>query len=216
MTTNTPSFHALLQAPSGASHNLEPPSKKAYKTPSTLGASEAEHPAVNALIRLGWAWQSLCWRISQLGHTFTSQLKPEPHTQRQERRRFAGKLLTLVLQERITARIALCNWPMVKRLGVWMEEDATLEAVYHALWHFEADTERHETEPLYLDIQLELLSHMSTCLCAGKALPDSMITPYQQLKHLPKNGQKHRFYKAHRKVWYHNPASALYGWLLNT
>ncbi|MFM7469058.1 MAG: hypothetical protein ACKO37_06130 [Vampirovibrionales bacterium] len=162
------------------------------------------------LQRLTWVWQGWTFRLRQLQHTFTRQFYPEALAQRQERRRFAGQLLQLVLHERIPARIALCNWPMVKRLGLWMEEDSTLEAVYHALWHFDADTERHEAEPMYLDIQLELLHFMAQRLEAGEALPSTMIEPYHQLR----DPFTQRCYPVRRAVWYHTPSSALYGWLL--
>ncbi len=85
----------------------------------------------------------------------------------------AAELIQAVLEERLSAREALYQWPRQRA------EDASLQAAFQALWYFEADEERHQSEPFYLDIQLSLLNTMAEQLRAGRPLNWHLRKPYQ-------------------------------------
>jgi hypothetical protein len=85
----------------------------------------------------------------------------------------AGQLLDQVLDEVITPRKALNQWPT----GIGLD-DPSLASAYQALWHFESDEEQQKSIVYYLDAQIELLKQMSRMLMQGKALPLYMERPY--------------------------------------
>ena len=96
-----------------------------------------------------------------------------------ERRQQAAQLLDLVLDEQLEPRRAINRWP---EMGAAF--DPSLEAAYQALWHFEADEDRHKQEVFYLDAQLELLKQMAGTLRQGHALPKYMTQAYSPDTHI--------------------------------
>ena len=89
----------------------------------------------------------------------------------------AALLLENVLDEKISARVALNRWSTLA-----IEGDSSIDAAYQALWHFEADEEQQQTELFYLDAQWSLLHQMSKYLDQGKPLPEHLITSYPQTR----------------------------------
>lgn len=90
-----------------------------------------------------------------------------------KRRQQAAQLLEDVLDERLTAQVAINRWPSPED-----QKDPSLHCAFLALWHLEADEVQQQTEIYYMDAQLELLRQMSNYLKAGKDLPDYMLANY--------------------------------------
>jgi hypothetical protein len=90
-----------------------------------------------------------------------------------DKRQRAAQLIEAVLDERIEPRIAINRWPESTTLP-----DASMFCAYQALWHFEADEEKHRSEMFYLDAQLELLRQIACFLKQGKDLPPYIIRMY--------------------------------------
>jgi hypothetical protein len=73
---------------------------------------------------------------------------------------------------------ALAHWPNPSHPS---QQDASLDAAYQALWHFGSDDPRHQqTDPFYLDMQIEVLKHIAGYLRHGETLPVDVLTAYQQ------------------------------------
>jgi hypothetical protein len=53
-----------------------------------------------------------------------------------------------------------------------------LSCAYQALWHFEADEDKQQTELFYMDAQLELLRQMAGFLKEGQELPLYILRMY--------------------------------------
>lgn len=95
------------------------------------------------------------------------------------RRRQAAWLLEAVLEERMEARLAINRWPEpLSDRSPEEQADPSIDVAYQALWHFEADEERHRTELFYLDAQLELLRQMAAFLKEGRDLPPYIRQAY--------------------------------------
>lgn len=88
-------------------------------------------------------------------------------------RQQVAQLLNDVLDERITAQVAINRWPVPQ-----VVVDPSLECAFWALWHFEADEVQQQTEVYYLDAQLELLRQMAQFLAQGQDLPPYMLATY--------------------------------------
>ncbi len=95
-----------------------------------------------------------------------------------ERRKQAARLLEAVVDEEITAQVALNRWPYQNPESFIDESDPSLDIAYQALWHFEADEAQQKNELFYLDTQLTLLQQMADTLALGQALPAHMLTAY--------------------------------------
>lgn len=88
-------------------------------------------------------------------------------------RQRAAKLLEDVLDERISPQLAINRWPEAGELP-----DPSLEIAYQALWHFEADEDKQQSEVFYLDAQIELLRQMAVFLKDGRELPAYFLKGY--------------------------------------
>lgn len=88
-----------------------------------------------------------------------------------EQRQLASILIQQVLDEQTSASYALTRWPE-------HAEDPSLDSAYQALWHFEADEDRHQEELFYLDAQLQLLQQISNFLKQGHPLPKYLLQQY--------------------------------------
>jgi len=108
--------------------------------------------------------------------------------QRKKRRMAAATLLRMVIREEMQARLAINRWPVIENAAD--ENDLSVKIAMQALWHFEADEDRHHEELFYLDAQLELLKQMSTFLEQDRDFPEYMLTLYP-LDHRPE------FYRPH-------------------
>lgn len=91
------------------------------------------------------------------------------------RRQYAAQLLEAVIDERMEPRLAINRWPEPVELP-----DPSLDAAWQALWHFEADEDKQQTEMFYLDAQLELLRQMALHLKAGRDLPAYFLRTYPE------------------------------------
>ena len=98
-----------------------------------------------------------------------------------QRRDAAAKLLYGVVYETLTPRRAINQWPVVLPGEA---EDRSLSIAYQALWHFESGEERRATEPLYSDLQLELLTVMAEHLEHNRDFP-SVLQVYYQNQTIP-------------------------------
>jgi|GEM_PF-2960525 len=107
---------------------------------------------------------------------------------RRKRRKAAAALLRMVIREEMQPRLAINRWPIIENADD--ENDLSIKIAMQALWHFEADEDRHHEELFYLDAQLELLKQMSTFLEQNRDFPDYMLTLYP-LDHRPE------FYRPH-------------------
>jgi hypothetical protein len=101
-----------------------------------------------------------------------------------QKRHQAAYLLEQVMDDRMEPRLAINRWPVLEA----GEEDLSLRIAQQALWHFESDEDRHQTEVFYLDAQLDLLKQIAFFLKQNKELPHYLIERYP-LEHRP------RFYK---------------------
>lgn len=112
----------------------------------------------------------------------SSSDKPAPHVMefaqaqgKQARRLRAAQLIEAVLDEQIEPRIAINRWPESDELA-----DPSLDCAYQALWHFEADGDKQQSELFYMDAQLELLRQIATSLAQGQDLPPYILRMYHQ------------------------------------
>lgn len=90
------------------------------------------------------------------------------------KRQRAAQLLEAVIQEEVEPRLAINRWPETLDEPV----DPSLECAFQALWHFEADEDKQQSEIFYMDAQLELLRQMAQFLKEGKDLPAYMLRMY--------------------------------------
>lgn len=84
-----------------------------------------------------------------------------------------AQLLDAVIDEQVSAQVAINRWPVPQTVV-----DPSLECAFWALWHFEADEAQQQTEVYYLDAQLELLRQMARFLAQGQDLPGYMLASY--------------------------------------
>lgn len=94
------------------------------------------------------------------------------------RRKLAARLLEAVIDEEMTAQVALNRWPYQNPEDLIDESDPSLDIAYQALWHFEADETQQQTEMFYLDAQLTLLQQIADTLALGEALPEHLLEVY--------------------------------------
>ena|GEM_PF-3092524 len=104
--------------------------------------------------------------------------KPKEKAAKRQR---AAQLIEAVINEEIEPRLAINRWPEA------LDEppDPSLECAYQALWHFEADEDKQQSELFYMDAQLELLRQMAVFLKDGKDLPgymQRMYSPEQKVR----------------------------------
>jgi hypothetical protein len=97
---------------------------------------------------------------------------------RLQNRLLGAALIEAVLDEEISPRLALNRWPTSKDSSC---HDGSLTAAYQALWHFESDEEKQQTEIFYLDAQLDLLKQMAKYLGQGKSLPEYLRVGYSSV-----------------------------------
>lgn len=97
-----------------------------------------------------------------------------PDAGKLSRRQRAAQLLEAVIEEQVEPRVAINRWP-----EPITEPDASVDCAYQALWHFEADEQKQQTELFYMDAQLELLRQMSRCLKSGQDLPGHILALYR-------------------------------------
>jgi hypothetical protein len=121
-------------------------------------------------------------------HSEKTAYEPKRVIARQARRKAAAYLLEHVVTEKMEPRLAINRWPVTETLDD--TEDLSVTVAMQALWHFEADEDRHKQEIFYLDAQLDLLSQMATLLKQDRDLPPYMLTIYP-IDHRP------NFYRAH-------------------
>lgn len=88
--------------------------------------------------------------------------------------------------------MALNRWPLAVGKSL-ADEDASLLAAYQILWHFEADETEQQTQPFYLDAQLQLLSQVAQCLAQGQELPVYILKSYP--------AEHHPSYYASKTLW---------------
>ena len=82
------------------------------------------------------------------------------------RRQQAAQLLEAVINEQLSAQLAINRWPVLET-----NEDTSLDCAFWALWHFEADELQQQSETYYLDVQLELLKQIAQFLKDGSDVP---------------------------------------------
>jgi hypothetical protein len=97
-------------------------------------------------------------------------------TDRFAKRQRAAQLLEAVLDERIEPRIAINRWPESVE-----QPDPSLNCAYQALWHFEADEDKQQSELFYMDAQLELLRQITNFLKSGQDIPLYIIRMYSPI-----------------------------------
>lgn len=111
-----------------------------------------------------------------------------------DRRRRGAELLSLVLEEAITANYALAQWPT---LPAGELPDESLDVAYQALWHFATgDPSQYEFDPFYLDVQIEVLRTVAALLYRGQPLPQDMLAAYRG-----KSTSTPRFYQQKKSLW---------------
>lgn len=86
-------------------------------------------------------------------------------------RKKVSELVIAVLTNKMTVLEALKVYP--KNLG-----DPTLNAVFHALVHFEADEDLRAKDSLYKDEQDNYLEEIANILANGDSLPFNIIDEY--------------------------------------
>lgn len=96
-------------------------------------------------------------------------------------RKFVGRLIFAVLTERKTVKDALLLFPDIK--------DKSIECAYHALVHYEADSDIRYHDIEYREAQDEYLEFMAQTLVEGNSLPRNIIADYEQ------------YYKGTAKPW---------------
>jgi hypothetical protein len=99
----------------------------------------------------------------------------EQNPEQLARRQKAAQLLEDVLDERMEPRLAINRWPEPGDMP-----DASLDTAWQALWHFEADEDKQQSELFYLDAQLELLRQIARFLKEGRDLPAYFLQPYPE------------------------------------
>jgi hypothetical protein len=143
-------------------------------------------------------------KVSEKSFFILSTVEVNQH--RKARRLAAAKLLEMVIREEMQPRLAINRWPIIETAED--ENDLSVKIAMQALWHFEADEDRHQIEVFYLDAQLELLRQMANFLKQDRDLPNYMLTMYP-LDHRPD------FYRAHSlfdKRIFKNLKSAISPW----
>lgn len=91
------------------------------------------------------------------------------------RRLRAAQLIEAVLDEQVEPRLAINRWPENDD-----SPDPSLDCAYQALWHFEADEDKQQSELFYMDAQLELLRQIANTLAKGQDLPPHILRMYYQ------------------------------------
>jgi hypothetical protein len=124
---------------------------------------------------------------------------------RMERRHRAAELITLVLEEAVTANYALAQWPAPTQTGKPGEDsgpDESLDVAYQALWHFASDDPaQYPNEPFYLDVQIEVLRTIAAFLFKGQALPNDLLAAYRGQALKQGGGSAPRFYEPSKPWW---------------
>ncbi|HEY9746057.1 MAG TPA: hypothetical protein V6C99_07555 [Oculatellaceae cyanobacterium] len=88
-------------------------------------------------------------------------------------RKQVAELFEAVLDERITAQVAINRWPVPDTCL-----DPSLTCAFWVLWHFEADEVQQQSELYYLDAQLELLRQIAFFFNRGQDLPPYILAAY--------------------------------------
>lgn len=88
-------------------------------------------------------------------------------------RKEVSRLIYQVLTDKIVVREAVLNFPKV--VG-----DKTLDTVYHALVHYEADEDLRKRDLLYKEVQNDYLEFIAETLDKGDDLPLNIIDSYKK------------------------------------
>jgi len=93
-------------------------------------------------------------------------------------RKKAGELIKCVLAKRMLVRQALLAYPKDVL-------DKSVQASWHALCHYEADSELRLKDAEYAEEQDYFLSEIANTLLRGEELPFNIIDAYKQYYDLP-------------------------------
>lgn len=90
-----------------------------------------------------------------------------------EERKYVAYLIRQVLISRVCVRKAILNFPRDT-------EDKSVQAVYHALVHFEADEDLRRRDDVYREEQDDYLEFLADVLDSGEDLPENIIQNYEK------------------------------------
>ena len=88
-------------------------------------------------------------------------------------RKYVAYLIRQVLISRVCVREAILNFPRDT-------EDKSVQAVYHALVHFEADEDLRRRDDVYREEQDDYLEFLADVLDSGEDLPENIIQNYEK------------------------------------
>ena len=88
-------------------------------------------------------------------------------------RKKVSTLIINVITQKMSVLEALKNYPK----NIY---DASLNAAFHALVHFEADEDLRKKDALYKQEQDEYLEEIATTLAKGESLPVNIIKSYEK------------------------------------
>ncbi len=97
--------------------------------------------------------------------------KPEQQEDFTKERKLAGNIIIGVLTEHICVKEGLLMFPKVR--------DASVQAAWHALCHYEADEDIRRRDIEYANQQQELLEMIAFTFKDGKELPSNIISSYK-------------------------------------
>jgi hypothetical protein len=89
-------------------------------------------------------------------------------------RQLAATLIEALLDERLSARQVINQWPVYNNTS-----DRSLMLALKMVWYFEADELMHKTELFYADLQLTLLAEVARCFKNEQPLPFHILNAYQ-------------------------------------
>lgn len=88
-------------------------------------------------------------------------------------RKEVSRLIYQVLTDQIVVREAVLAFPKIIN-------DKTLDTVYHALVHYEADEDLRKRDLLYKEVQNDYLEFIAQTLDKGEDLPLNIINSYKK------------------------------------
>ena len=106
-------------------------------------------------------------------------------------RKYVAYLIRQVLISRVCVREAILNFPRDT-------EDKSVQAVYHALVHFEADEDLRRRDDVYREEQDDYLEFLADVLDSGEDLPENIIQNYEKYytcANIPHEGNAKGFFK---------------------
>lgn len=90
-----------------------------------------------------------------------------------EDRAYVAHLVRQVLISRMCVREVILNFPRDT-------EDKSIQAVYHALVHYEADEDLRRRDNIYREEQDDYLEFLADVLDSGEDLPENIIQNYEK------------------------------------